>query len=66
LFLLGTYAVGRFFLYFVADRLGIPRLQAADEAGSLLAGLALATALASPAAGWLADRHGRGSSSSVD
>jgi MFS family permease len=59
LFLLGTYAVGRFFLYFVADRLGIPRPEAADEAGGLLAGLALITALASPAAGWLADRRGR-------
>ena len=60
LFLLATYAVGRFFLYFVADRLGLNPANAADEAGSLLAGLALVTVLAAPPAGWAADRWGRG------
>ena len=59
LFLLGTYAVGRFFLFFVADRLGLDPARAADEAGMLLAGLTLATVLAAPPAGWLADRLGR-------
>ncbi len=60
LFLLATYAVGRFFLYFVADRLGLDPANAADEAGALLAGLALITVLAAPPAGWAADRWGRG------
>lgn len=59
LFLLGIYATGRFLLFFVADRLGLPEEQAAEQAGSLLAGLALITVLASPLAGWLADRIGR-------
>lgn len=40
-FLLGTYAVGRFLLLFVADRLGLPAESAAEQAGNLLAGLAL-------------------------
>ena len=59
LFLLGTYAVGRFFLFFVADRLGLPAEQAAEAAGLLLAGLTLITVLAAVPAGWLADRLGR-------
>lgn len=59
LFLLGTYAVGRFFLYFIADRLNLDRSQAADEAGGLLAGLTLITAVSAPLAGWAADRWGR-------
>jgi MFS family permease len=59
LFLLGIYATGRFLLFFVADRLGLSEAQAAEQAGSLLAGLALITILASPLAGWLADRIGR-------
>ena len=59
LFLLGIYATGRFLLLFVADRLGLPESQAAEQAGNLLAGLALITILASPFAGWLADRIGR-------
>lgn len=59
LFLLGVYAVGRFLLLFVAQRLGLPPGQAAEQAGFLLAGLALVTILASPLAGWLADRLGR-------
>ncbi|HEX6606545.1 MAG TPA: MFS transporter, partial [Chloroflexia bacterium] len=59
LFLLGTYAVGRFFLYFIADRLGLDPAQAAGEAGGLLAGLTLVTVLAALPAGWAADRWGR-------
>jgi Na+/melibiose symporter-like transporter len=59
LFLLATYIVGRFLLYFVAERLGLSSDQAAEQAGSLLAGLALITVLGSPLAGWAADRLGR-------
>jgi MFS family permease len=59
LFLLGTYAVGRFFLFFVADRLGLDPARAAKEAGALLAGLTLITVLAAPLTGWMADRWGR-------
>lgn len=59
LFLLGTYAVGRFLLYFVADRLGLESNQAVEQAGNLLALLALIAILAAPPAGWAADRLGR-------
>jgi MFS family permease len=59
LFLLGIYATGRFLLFFVADRLGLAMNEAAEQAGNLLAGLALITVLASPLTGWLADRLGR-------
>lgn len=59
LFLFGIYATGRFLLFFVADRLGLEAGQAAEQAGSLLAGLALITVAASPVTGWLADRIGR-------
>lgn len=59
LFLLGIYGTGRFLLFFVADRLGLSEQQAAEQAGSLLAGLALITVVASPLTGWLADRIGR-------
>jgi len=59
LFLLGTYAVGRFLLYFVADRLHLDAGQAAETAGGLLAGLALLTVVAALPAGWAADRFGR-------
>jgi MFS family permease len=59
LFLLGTYAVGRFFLFFVADRLSLDPAQAAEQAGGLLALLTLITALGAPLAGWAADRLGR-------
>ncbi len=58
-FLLGTYAVGRFLLLFVADRLGLPPESAAEQAGNLLAGLALVTVVTAPLAGWAADRIGR-------
>ena len=59
LFLLGIYITGRFLLLFVANRLGISENQAAEQAGTILAGLALITILASPFTGWLADRIGR-------
>lgn len=59
LFLLGTYAVGRFLVYFVADRLGLEPNRAAEESAALLGGLTLITALSGPLAGWLADRIGR-------
>jgi MFS family permease len=59
LFLLGIYTTGRFLLLFVANRLGLTENQAAEQAGNLLAGLALITVLASPLTGWLADRIGR-------
>lgn len=59
LFLLGIYAVGRFLFLFAAERLGLSGAQAAEQAGNLLAGLALITILASPVTGWLADRVGR-------
>jgi MFS family permease len=59
LFLLGTYMVGRFFLFFVADRLGLDPGGAAKTAGGLLAALTLVTAVAAPAGGWAADRWGR-------
>jgi Na+/melibiose symporter-like transporter len=58
-FLLGTYAVGRFLLLFVANRLGLSPENAAAAAGSLLAGLALVTVVTAPLAGWAADRVGR-------
>ena len=59
LFLLGTFAVGRFLLYLVADRLDIAVGDAGEEAGYILGGLALVTALAALVAGWLTDRVGR-------
>jgi len=59
LFLLGIYGTGRFLLLFVANRLGLSENQAAEQAGSLLAGLAFISILASPLTGWLADRFGR-------
>jgi MFS family permease len=58
-FLLGTYAVGRFLLLYIADRLGLDPSRAAAEAGLLLAVLTLVTALAAPLGGWAADRLGR-------
>jgi MFS family permease len=59
LFLLGTFAVGRFFLFFVEDRIVASSGDTALEAGALLGVLALVTALAAPPAGWAADRVGR-------
>lgn len=59
LFLLGTYLVGRFLLYFLADRLNLDPGRAAEQAGGLLAGLTLVSVVVAPLAGWAADRLGR-------
>ncbi len=59
LFLLGTFAVGRFLMFFVSDRLSLPAAQASGLSGVILAILALATVLAAFPAGWAADRFGR-------
>jgi MFS family permease len=59
LFLFGTYAVGRFLVLLVAERLEIAPERAVDEAGWLLALFTLATAAAAVPVGWLADRRSR-------
>ena len=59
LFLLGVYLIGRFFLFFVGDRLELNPGQAAQQAGALLGALSLITLAGGPAAGWAADRLGR-------
>jgi MFS family permease len=59
LFLLGAYAVSRFWLFFIVDRLRLDPEDATGEAGMLLASLALVTVIASIPAGWAADRFGR-------
>jgi MFS family permease len=58
-FLLGVYIVGRFFVLFVAARLGLATEEAAGQAGALLAALTLATAASAIPGGWIADRTGR-------
>lgn len=58
-FLFGTYAVGRFFVGYVADRRGLDVGPAAEAAGGILALLALSTAVASLPAGILSDRYPR-------
>jgi MFS family permease len=57
--LLGVYAVGRFLLLFIANRLGLAPEAAAAEAGTVLALLALLTAVSAIPAGWATDRVGR-------
>lgn len=59
LFLFGTYAVGRFLVLLVAERLGVPPDDAVGDAGWLLAALTLTTALAALPSGWVADRRSR-------
>ena len=59
LFLLASYAINRFLLFFVADRLGLDPDAAAAEAGALLGALAFITVIAGPVGGWAADRYGR-------
>lgn len=59
LFLTATYAVGRFLLLFVAERLGLDPVSAAQQAAGLLAGLSLVTVLFAVPAGRAADRFGR-------
>jgi MFS family permease len=59
LFLLGTYAIGRFMLLFVSERLGLDVGGSSEQTASLLAVLTLMTALAALPGGWAADRFGR-------
>jgi MFS family permease len=59
LFLLGVYVVGRFLTFYVAQRLQLNADAAASQAATLLAVLALVTALTTIPAGWLVDRFGR-------
>ena len=59
LFLLSTYMVGRFLLFFVADRLALTPEQAGEQTGTLLAGLALVTLIAALPCGWASDHFGR-------
>jgi MFS family permease len=59
LFLFGTYAVGRFIVLLVADRLAVAPDDAVDEAAVWLAVLSLVTAIAAVPGGWLADRLDR-------
>lgn len=56
LFLFATYAVGRFLVLLVSERLGSAPGRAVDEAGWLLAMFTLVTALAAVPLGWVADR----------
>jgi MFS family permease len=59
LFLLGTYAVGRFLLFFVAERLELEANSAGEQTATILAILTLITVAAAPVAGWLADKINR-------
>lgn len=59
LFLLGVFIVGRFLLFLVAERLGIPAASAAGETGGLLATFTLVTAVAAIVVGPLLDRSDR-------
>jgi MFS family permease len=58
-FLLSIFAVGRFFVLFVGERLSLGARDAVTLSGGLLASLALATAIAAIPSGWAADRWGR-------
>ena len=60
LFLLGVFAVARFFVFFMVGRFGLDASAAAGQAGLLLAGLALVTALTAPLAASFAERWGHG------
>jgi MFS family permease len=59
LFLLGIFIVGRFLLFLVAERLGIPAASAAGETGGLLATFTLVTAVAALVVGPVVDRGDR-------
>jgi len=59
LFLLATYAVGRFLVLLVAERAGVPVESAVADAGWLLALLTLTTAVTAIPFGWAADRWPR-------
>lgn len=60
LFLLGAFAVARFLIFFLAGRFGLDIVEAAGQAGLLLGGLALMTALTAPLAAQFAERWGHG------
>ncbi|HEX2058406.1 MAG TPA: MFS transporter [Actinomycetota bacterium] len=59
LFLVPTFAVGRFLLLFVEERFATSTSDATEQTGLILGVLALVTALAAVPAGRLADRIGR-------
>jgi MFS family permease len=59
LFLFATYAVGRFLVLLVAERLGIEPARAVSDAAGILALFTLATAASAVPVGWLADRRSR-------
>jgi MFS family permease len=59
LFLLGTYVVGRFLLFFTAERLNLNVDAAGEQTAVILSMLTLIAVLCAPIAGWLADRVGR-------
>jgi MFS family permease len=56
-FLLATYAVGRFLVYLVSDRLAMPLSSAASITGNLVALLTVVTALSAVAFGYLIDHR---------
>lgn len=59
LFLLGTYAVGRFLLFFTAERLNLDANTAGEQTANILTILTLITVICAPIAGWFADRMSR-------
>ncbi|HSL75821.1 MAG TPA: MFS transporter, partial [Candidatus Limnocylindrales bacterium] len=59
LFLLGVFIVGRFLLFLVADRLGMPAAAAVGETGRLLGLFTLVTAVSAVVVGPLVDRSDR-------
>jgi MFS family permease len=59
LFLLGTFAIGRFLLLLIAERLHIDPAEAAGQTGAILALFAVLTAAAAVPFGALADRVGQ-------
>jgi MFS family permease len=60
LFLLGVFGVARFLIFFLAGRFGLETVAAAGQAGVLLGGLALVTALTAPLAAQFAEKWGHG------
>jgi MFS family permease len=59
LFLLGTYTVGRFLLFFATARLNLDANAAGVQTARILTILTLITVVCAPIAGWLADRMSR-------
>ena len=58
LFLLGAFGVARFLVFFLAGRFGLDMAAAAGQAGLLLGGQALVTALTAPLAAQFAEKWG--------